>query len=354
MAKDDDLLSNAIIATEREIASAAWGEEDSGPLDPTGDRSLEAMGDGLEGQRDPEDDDVEDPDDGTDDDAHPKDEPENPDAVEAKDGKDKSETKPGEQTQQDPQGRVPSGVLREANERARAVAAERDTLKAQLDAEKASNKTALDALNAKLEGVLAAVQKGQATPKAAEPEKPKVPDLFEDPNAFAEHLNKSVQDRFDAFQRQQREREVNASIDSARTRHGETFANAWKALETLPKSPETVQLVQRLEASPNPGEAIVSWHKRNQAAREVGDDLDGYKARIAEETRKQLAADPEFRKELLASLRGDAEIGDQGRPRSTVRLPPALARAAGGNGRGLNDDSVLDGSDQAIAESAWR
>jgi hypothetical protein len=342
MAKaEDDLLGNAIIETEKEIASGAWDEE-PGALDPTGDRSLEEMGDGLEGQH--EDDEEEETE---------------VEAVEPKEGekveteaKTETEPKKGEVIPPEPQGRVPAGRLREEAERARAAIAERDTFKAQLDAEKASNAKALGDLNAKFEAFLAG-QKAPPKP-AEETPKPKIPDLFEDPNAFAEHLNRGVQERFDAFQRQQRDREVNASIDSARTRHGETFATAWKALETLPKSPETVQLVQRLEAASNPGEAIVSWHKRNVAAREVGDDLEGYKARIAEETRKQLAADPEFHKELLASLRGEAEIGDQGRPRTAVRLPPALARAAGGNSRGLNDDSILDGSDQSIAESAWR
>jgi hypothetical protein len=344
MAKDDDLLGNAIIATEKEIAAGAWDAEPDA-LDPTGDRSLEEMGEGLEGQHD--DDEAEDPDDGADDDAHPKEEPENPDAVETKD-----KPKEGEVIAPEPQGRVPAGRLREEAEAKRKAEAERDALKAQLDAAKANEKTSFDALRAEFDRKLA--EQIAALKPAPVVEKPKAPDLFEDPLAFAEHINKGVQERFDAFQRQQRDREINASIDSARTRHGETFANAWKALESLPKSPETAQLVQRLEAQPNPGEAIVSWHKRNVAAREVGDDLEGYKARIAEETRKQLASDPEFRKELLASLRGDAEIGDNGRPRTAVRLPPALARAAGGNGRGLNDDSVLDGSDQAIAESAWR
>jgi hypothetical protein len=348
MAKDDDILRDAIIGTEKEIAASAFDKEDL-DLDNTGDRSLEAMGDGLEGQVEPEEDeedDAENPDEGTDDDAHPSEEPENPDAVE-----DKAE--PVVDAKPEPQGRVPAGRLREEAERARAAIAERDAFKAQLDAEKAASQKAVAELNAKLEGVLAAFQKGQQPPAAPTPEKPKTPDLFEDPNAFAEHINRGVQERFDAFQRQLRDREVNASIESARTRHGQVFQDAWKALESLPKAPETVELVRRMEAAPNPGEAIVSWHKRNQAIREVGDDLDSYKARLADETRKSLMADPEFRKELLASLRGEASTGDQGRPRTAVRLPRSLSQATGGNSRAPNDAEIFDGSDSAIAASAW-
>lgn len=341
MAKaDDDLLGNAIIATEKEIAAGAWDAE-ADALDPSGDRSLEEMGDGLEGQHEDEEDDIE---------AAPEEKETPEEKPEVKAGE--PEPKTGEVTPPEPQGRVPAGRLREEAERARAAIAERDTFKAQLDAEKASNAKAVADLNAKFEAFLA----GQKTPPkpADEPVKPKIPDLFEDPNAFAEHLQRGVKEQFDAFQRQQRDREVNASINSARERHGDTFKAAWDALNSLPKDPNTAQLARQLEAQANPGEAIVSWHKRNVAAREVGDDLEGYKARIAEETRKQLAADPEFHKELLASLRGEAEIGDQGRPRTAVRLPRSLSQVAGGNSRGLNDDSVLDGSDQSIAESAWR
>ena len=344
MAKDDDILRDAIIGTEKEIAASAFDKDSDGSaLDESGDRSLESMGDGLEGQHEPEDeedDDAEDPDDGNDDDAHPSEEPENPDEVEAK-------AEPKVEAQAEPKGRVPAGRLREEAERARAAIAERDSIKAQLDAEKAERL----ALNAKVDALLA-LQKAPAPQPTPQPEKPKAPDLFEDPNAFAEHINRGVQERFDAFMKQQRDQQVNASIESARTRHGQAFEDAFGALKGLDyKNPENVQLVRRMEASPNPGDAIVSWHKRNVAAREVGDDLDAYKARIAEDTRKALIADPEFRKELLGSLRGDAMIGDQGRPRTVTRLPQSLTRAAGGNSRGSDLD--IDGSDAAIAASAW-
>lgn len=350
MAKDDSdaLLRDAIDGTSKEIFSEAFGKEDL-TLDETGDRGLEAMGDGLEGQVEPdedeEDENADNPDDGEDDDKHPSEEPKKPDEVEAK-----AETK---QEPEEPKGRVPAGRLREEAEKARAAAAEKDALKAQLDAEKTNSQKAIADLNAKFEALLALQrQQPPAQTKADQPVKAP-PDLFEDPNAFAEHLNKQVGERFDAFIKAQRDREVNASIEAARAKHGQIFQDAWASLDGLPKNSDTVALVRRMEASPNPGEAIVSWHKRNVAQREVGDDLDAYKARLADETRKSLMADPEFRKELLASLRGDALTGDQGRPRTAVKLPKSLSQAPGSNARASDDLAIFDGSDSATFASAW-
>jgi len=352
MAKDDDILRDAIIGTEKEIAASAFDQEDL-TLDETGDRGLEAMGDGLEGQNDPDEDgdgdnEPDSPDDGDDDDPHPSEEPENPDAVEAQ-AKPEAETKTEE-----PKGRVPAGRLREEAEKARAAVAERDALKAQLDAEKATSQKAIADLNAKFEALLA-LQRQQPSAPPAKPEEPvKAPDLFEDPNAFAEHLRGGMKSELDALRKELRDQQVNASIEEARSKHGQTFEDAFGALKGLDyRNPDNIALVKRMEAAPNPGEAIVSWHKRNQAIRTVGDDLDAYNARIADETRKSLMADPEFRKELLASLRGEALTGDQGRPRTAVKLPGSLARTPGSNTRAPNDLEIFDGSESAIAASAW-
>ena len=105
--------------------------------------------------------------------------------------------------------------------------------------------------------------------------------------------------------------------------------------------------------SPNPGEALVSWHKRNEALREVGDDPSAYKAKIAEETRQALANDPEFRKQLLEGLRAEAETGDGGKPRTVTRLPASLNRAAGGNHL-RSDLADGDNSNTAIFDSIFK
>ena len=73
----------------------------------------------------------------------------------------------------------------------------------------------------------------------------------------------------------------------------------------------------------------------------------------AEETRKALASDPEFRKQLLESLREEASTGDDGRPRNLTRLPASLNRASGGNH--LRSDSAdRDDSNAAIFDSVFK
>jgi hypothetical protein len=336
MATDNDVLKDAIIGTEKEIFGDAFGKEDL-TLDTTGDRSLEAMGEGLEGQVEPEEDE-EGEGEATETEAKPATEAEAKPEVEAKPAA--TEEKP------ETQGRVPAGRLREEAERARAALAERDAIKAQFDeAQKAIADR--DAMLAQLAKAL------PQQPKPEAPAAPKTPDLFEDPVAFAEHINKGVQERLDAYARQVRDQQVNASLEAARARHGQTYEEAFATLKSLDfKNPDNVALVKRMEASPNPGETVVAWHKRNLALREVGDDIGSYRARVAEETRKQLAADPEFRKELLASLRGEAMTGDQGRIRSEVRLPKSLSQTAG-NGARTNDTEIFDGSDRSTFDSAW-
>lgn len=351
MATEDDILRDAIIGTEKEIFGDAFGQEEL-THDETGDRSLEAMGDGLEGQVEPDEDDDDDDGEGEtaeaeggDGDKPSVEEPEKPAEV-------KAEAEPKQEVDE-PKGRVPAGRLREEAERARAAIAERDAIKAQFDAEKTAAQKQIADLNAKFDALLALQrQAAPQAPKPVETAKP-TPDLFEDPNAFAEHLNRGVQEKFDALVKQMRDREVDSSIEAARTRHGKAFDDALGALKGLDfKSPENVALVRRMEASSNPGESILSWHKRNEAMRAVGDDLAAYNARVADETRNKLMADPEFRKEFLASLRGEA-TGDQGRPRTGVKLPKSLSQAAGSNARSPDDLEIFDGSEGAVFSSAW-
>ena len=347
---ENDILRDAIIGTEKEIFGDAFGKDDI-TLDETGDRSHEAMGDGLEGQVEPEEAE-------TDDETSEEETAAEPDDKKAEteaEAKVKADAKP-EDRRDDDKGRVPPGRLREEAERARAAIAERDAIKAERDAIAARYEARQAALEAQNAAILAALQRGQApAPKADDKPAEAAPDLFENPNAFAEHINKGVQAEIAALRQQMQNERINLSMESAKTRHGETFDAAFTAVRKLdPNNPENKALVQRFLSQPNPGEALVSWHKRNEVLREVGEDPASYKARIAEETRKTLASDPEFRKQLLAELRGEAETGDGGRPRTAVRLPGSLARAAGGNSRAPNDREALDDSDGSVFASAFK
>jgi hypothetical protein len=345
MAKDDDILRDAIIGTEKEVFGDAFDKEEL-TLDETGDRSIEAMGEGLEGQREPEDEDEA---------------GESTEASEAKpEGEEAAAAETTETTTEvaaeaahEAHGRVPSGRLREEAEKTRAAQAERDALKAQLEAEKTASQRAIAELNAKFEGFIAS-QRQTPQPKPEETKPEATPDLFEDPTAFVNHLQKGFDAKLAAVNQQIKDQRINISMELSRTRHGATFDAAFGALKSLDaNNPDNRQLVQRLIDAPNPGEAVVTWHKRNEALREVGDDPTAYKAKIAEDTRKALMADPEFRKQLVAELRGEAMTGDNGRPRTTVKLPASLNRAGGNNTRAPNDMEMFDGSESATFNSAW-
>lgn len=356
---EDELLNDAIIATEQEIFGEAFGKEGT-VLDESGDRSNEQMGDGLEGQHEPEDDD----------------EPEageviaaeTKEKVEAKDdGKGKTVEQPGksdkdklETTIEEPKGRVPSGLLRTANKERQAALDALAKAEAKIAETETARKKDVDSLNAKVEALIAAVGKQQVGPQPSKTEgkddKPAgPPDIFEDPKGFADYIANASRSQIEQVRGQMDAQRVELSLSLAHQKHGDAFNTAYQAVTRLdPNVQENKELVQRMWRSPNPGEAMVSWYKRNEVLREVGDDPAAYKARTFEDARKALMADPEFQKQLIESLREDAATGDGGKPRNVTRLPGSLNRTIGGNTRAPNDLEMFDGSESAVFESAWK
>lgn len=354
--REVDAISDAIIETEREIAGEAWGQEDT-ELDSTGDRSLEDMGEGLEGQQEAEDDeeaDGEDADGEAESEAEGEAETAEAAAAAAKDGK--GDAKPA--GQEPPEGgRVPSGKLREANEARRAAEAERDALKAQMEKAGGENKSLADRLDLVVREI-ADLKRGPRT-EARPAELPKVetaPDLFEDPKGFVDYLQKGFQSELSKRDAQLSNQRVETSMAIAHAFHKDTFEKAFDSINKLnPQNPEDRAAVQRIYNSPNPGEALVNWHKRNETFARVGDDPAKFEERIREETRQALLKDPEFRKSLVAEMRGEAaRPGPDGQPRTTTRLPNSLARAAGSNVGERVDPRSMEDSEQSVAESAWR
>ena len=359
MAQASDPIEQAMIETNREIAAEAWGEE-AVPLDTDNDRSPETTGEGLEGQHveDDEADELEagEAEDGEAGEAGEGEGETKPAKEEPDKGKTESakvEAKPDEKTE----GRVPPGRLREQTERTKAAEAERDTLKTQLETERANARKEIETLNSKFDGVLTMLQRQEQPAKANGEQKTEaeaVPDMFEDPKGYAEYQDKKLTERLAPVVQSIQTQRVETSMMLAHAMHKDVFEKAITALQSLnPQNPDDRIAVQRIYASPNPGEALVSWHKRQETLREVGEDPAAYKTRIAEETRKALLADPEFRKQVIADLRAEAGNGPNGKPRTITDLPPSLANANGGARAGQAAEA-FDGSDQAIAESAWR
>jgi len=358
--REVDAISDAIIATEKEIAGEAWGNEDTDAADASGDRSMEDIGEGLEGQHEA----------GSDDDGEEADVDADGDG-EGEEGEGEGETEaeaaeaaaavaagkgevipPKPAAGERPQGRVPPGVHREAQERARAAEAERDTLKGQLT-------TFSDKLEQAMRRIDDLSRAPRAEPpKPADPPTPKAaPDIFEDPKGFVEHITQGFQTELSKRDAQLENNRVENSMAIAHAFHKDTFEKAFDAINKLdPRNADDRATVQRIYKSPNPGEALVGWHKRSQTLAEVGDDPAAYRERVAKETREALMKDPEFRKALVAEMRGEAaRPGPDGSPRTETRLPGSLRRAAGSNlGAERNDHRASDDSEQAVADAAWR
>jgi len=360
---DAEAIGNAIIATEKEIAGDPWGIEEA-TLDETGDRTVEMMGEGLEGQHEPDDDDDEGDEDDESSEASESEEGEG-EAGEAADksadGEAKPEPKEGDGKEKplaevapDSRDRVPARRLREQTDRTKAVEAERDALRQQLEAERSDSRKQFDTLNSRFDAVLtqlkppAQQQNGEAKPSA-------VPDFFEDPNAFIAHQTKPLLDTVSQLRNDLAAQRVETSMAMAHSKHGDKFAKAYEAVTKLdPRNPDDRATVQRIYSSASPGEALVSWHGRNETLRQVGDDPDAYAARLRKEEREALMKDPEFRKQLVESLQAEASTGDNGRARTTVRLPKSLNGAAGGNAGRNVAQFEHDDSDKSVADSAWR
>lgn len=350
--QSSDPIAAAMIETEKEVAGFAWDNEDTEAADATGDRSLEGMGDGLEGQNEAEDDEVVDGDEAEGDEeseGEPK-----PITAEKPAGEVKPEVKPLA-AEQPIVGRVPAGKHREVLDRARAAETERDALKAASEKREAESNARFDLLTREIAALKTAPRSEPAKVEAAKAEV--IPDIFEDPKGFAEHLTNGFKSELSKRDAQLANQRVETSMALAHLSHKDTFEKAYAEISKLNVgNPDDRATVQRIYNSPNPGEALVSWHKRQQTFAEVGDDPTAYRERVRKETREALAKDPEFRKALIADMRKDAERGDDdGAPRNVTRLPRSLARASGSNlGAERIDPNANDGSPEEIANAAWR
>ncbi len=174
-------------------------------------------------------------------------------------------------------------------------------------------------------------------------EAPPPPDPMVDPQGYQAFVDQQVASRFQSVEDQMRNWRVNMTFADQHEQHGEAFEKAMQALETS-RDKDAIQSV--MEAI-NPGKALMKWHRQETARREVGDDIEGYNAKL----RAKLKADPEFRKEFMAELDAEAR-GNSGRSSENVTSLPSLNRAPGGGGRQTPGD--LGGTDKEIFENLTR
>jgi hypothetical protein len=233
----------------------------------------------------------------------------------------------GEKGDKDDGETVPRWRLREIAEERRQAQAERDQLRAELIRLQTQQQTRQPPQSP-----------AQGLQQQPQQENQEIDPLL-DPVGFANRLRSE-------FAQQLATQQLNFSLSRAHDRHGEVFEKAYEALVTEGQRGNGA-IVRDLTSRPNPGEAIVTWHKQQMLLRETNGDLDAYKSRVREE----LLQDPEFLKQAMETARGQATGGQrqptQGqRPNTITRLPPSLSRTAGSS---ANVDPIdTDDSDDAI------
>jgi hypothetical protein len=308
---EEEILAGAIAGTEQEIFDEATGQEEA---ENNGDLSLEEIDDDIPGETDegdePDEIESEDPAD------YETETQEEIDAASEEDGEEP------ELTQSEDRGRIPSSRLREETERRRLAEQDAANVRAQF----------------------AEFQAQQQRRQQSQQEQLAKPDIWSDPDA-------TLAERDAALMAQWTARHVNASLADAHESNGEEFVAAYKALTALPPSdPIARATVQRIYDSPNPGKAIMRWHGEQKILREASGDPTAYRQRVA----REIMSDPEFRRQMLAEMRGDAERGDGGHPRTTTRLPKSLNGASGGGSRRAADPELYNDSDASAFAYAMK
>jgi DNA repair exonuclease SbcCD ATPase subunit len=171
---------------------------------------------------------------------------------------------------------------------------------------------------------LAAMEK--PAPAKAEEE----PDPLLDPKGYRDHIQKQIRDE---LLNDRREESLARAHKAYKEEFQEAYAAAQKQIDPALKA--------RMQASRDPGETLIEWHREIKAKAEVGTDLKAYKQRLREEALK----DPEFRKTAMEAWRGEAATQTKdGRPR--IDLGPSLNGASRSNAslRSAMDADVDDDS----------
>jgi hypothetical protein len=314
MDAEEQLLSEGIEATDKELFDSAMAPEPPGDEPEPVKAEPEAKPDADEPARDEQGRFV-----ANDKDAEPKPEevkPEQPKPEPTAEADDKS-------------GQVPSWRLREERE-AKAELAK------QLDTEKAE-RTRIASEMAQMRAQLAQLQKPAETKPEDEP------DPLLDPKGFRDHLERKFSER---LLNQQRDMDMRL----AHRQHGKLFEDAYnEASQALAQG--DVQLRAMMNETASPGEMLVNWYRQRQTLREVGNDPAAYKTKLLEEALK----DPAYLAKAIEAARvsagGAPSVKPAGNSRPPVDLPPSLTGAARADAI-VPDDH--DASDEALFKYAMR
>src|SRR5262249_12961610 len=197
----------------------------------------------------------------------------------------------------------------------------------------------LAAANARFDRLLASqpVQQPQQQRSAA----PQTPDPVLDPDGYGQYL-RAQNEQFYAIKR------TEETFAEQHETLGKEFEAAYIELQKLnPENPADRAIGNRIYTSPNPGKALMRWHREQAALREMGGDPAAYRTRL----RDELINDPDVVKAVLARVREQGDSGRPGAPRNVTRLPPSLNRARGG-ASGKEVLTAADNTDEAVFDYA--
>lgn len=353
---EDDLLREAMDGTEREIFSEATGKDAPSTEGGPGDRSVEEMGTGLEGQLEADADgeggevaagEGEQP-------AGEVEQPRDPKTGEfvAKPDGDKPPAKAGEAEKPvDPKARVPLSELMGERKTRQGLETRLAETEAARVAERNEAQQAIKQLNDRIDLVLKGQQPKPPTPAADAPQEP---DIFADPDAFLSRRDAALEQKF-------QRRFVEGDMRRAHRAQPEVFEKAYAALTSLNQTDAADRLqVQKIFNSPTPGDDMIDWYNEREALRVIGKDPTAYAAKVKADALAEIKADPEFRKTLLAELRGAASPPAPGQQQAPTggappvfRMPRSLNGASGGQSGGAAGDQG-DNSDRGVFEDAFR
>jgi hypothetical protein len=163
------------------------------------------------------------------------------------------------------------------------------------------------------EALQAQWQQFQAQQRQQQQPKPEVPDIFENPQGYQSHIEQT-------FNQRMREQELNFSLRLAHVQYKKDFEEAYAALNQRGQMGDN-SAVRAIVDSPDPGEALMRWHRQQKLYEATGGDLEGYLTKRQEE----LLKDPAFLAKAVEAVRAQQGNGQNGQ-RPAVQLPPSLSR----------------------------
>lgn len=156
--------------------------------------------------------------------------------------------------------------------------------------------------------------------------------LFERPEDFVASIQQQNQQIAQQIRQEMEVMLLENNLQLASYKYGDEFTEAYDAVMKA-KAAGDHRTADAIRSTSNPGEALIQWYRQQKALSEFGTDPNAYKQKV----RDELMKDPEFRAQLLETLKAEA-TGQQptqaatnpNRPNTVVKRPPSLSGVPGG------------------------